>query len=186
MILRNSYRRWGRSCSEALAQEVHSSIPIRSSGRKLAEPQYAAAAGIRLGPSQTKQEEGAHGGVGDRQGQSESGSGEDPGQARGRCHQVCWHAGSGNLESSGRRRCRRNCSLDGDRPAPPPLCLDHGHRISDGVVPRLLPLLSSAHSVRTQSASSRLAIPRNLRSASTRSSSRNTASGWIALRTGFS
>ncbi len=36
----------GQIVQEALGQEVHSYIPIRSKGRKLAEPQYAAAAGL--------------------------------------------------------------------------------------------------------------------------------------------
>lgn len=36
----------GQIVQQALAQEVHSYIPIRTQGRKLAEPQYAAAAGL--------------------------------------------------------------------------------------------------------------------------------------------
>ena len=62
------------------------------------------------------------------------------------CHEVCGHAGGRNLESSGGRRGGRNSSVDGDRPPSSPVCLDHGHWISDGMVPGLLPLLSAAHS----------------------------------------
>ena len=40
----------------------------------------------------------------------------------------------------------RDCPFDRDRPAAPTLRLDHGDRLLDGVVPGVLPFLSSAHS----------------------------------------
>ena len=105
------------------------------------------------------------------------------GQARGRCHEVCGHAGSRYVESSRCGRRRRNRSLHGDRPPSPAFCLDDGHRLSDRVVSRVLSILSSPHSLRTQLSFSRSAIRPSSRSASTPNSSRNIASGWIARLT---
>ena len=68
-----------------------------------------------------------------------------------RCHEICRHAGSGNLKSSSvcwtfvggtfEHRCR-----------PPAATFGMGgrNRISHRMVPRFLPLLSSSHSFRTQ------------------------------------
>ena len=70
--------------------------------------------------------------------------------ARGRMPQSMW----ARRRWEPRRRPRQPASaaprLHGDRPPPASLCLDHGDRIPGGMVPRVLPFFSAAHSFRAQ------------------------------------
>ena len=97
------------------------------------------------------------------------------------------HARGRNFESSRVRRCgvgrtRRQRNQSGT----PALCLGRLRCVPDGVVHRLLPILSCRAPFRTSHVVQDR-ISRRLRAwASTPNFSRNIASGWTARRTGFS
>src|SRR5579862_6766275 len=101
-----------------------------------------------------QQEEGAHGGAGGPEGQSESRGGETRSpETRSHshgCHEVCRHSGGGHVESGRGGGRTGHSSFNRDRPSPSTLRVDDGDRIPDGMVPGLLSLLSSAYSLRAK------------------------------------
>jgi hypothetical protein len=166
----------GQIVQDALAQAVPLSVPIRTHGRKLAEP-IRDSRRVRLGTSQTS--------IGGNSWRSwrptrsiRIRNRPDAGQTHCRCHEIRWHAGGGPEQPP--RRVARNRALHRDRSQTPPLC----PRIMVTAfltawflaffrffLPRTLFRPNSVF---------KIGYPSNLRWASTPSSSRNTASGLTA------